>query len=367
MQHLNKYVAVVFLFTTVQRQNAVDGKQPIIIDTDVGDFFDDSLAILGALERDDLDVRLIVTASGDTRARASVIAKYLIAANRTDIPIGIGVETHSPKLGNGSMFWWGSDINLDDYVRVHNGTVYVDGVGAMGATLLQSPVRVDIMAIAAATNFPSLLNRFPLVVTKARVLSMSGSYFKGYHGKPGAVVEYNVALCPDCMSRMYSAGWPVVVAPLDVGYPLLMSKQSMKILLASMRPGAAALMQTWVFYCSGVSFAGCSFKPSIEMAGGMYDLGGLFLTLPETDLVIKTVSVEVTSDGYTKIVNDNVRLDRDCEPGHPQNGGLHHSSNGQCVQRDGVASTLSVALNWTDVSLAEKYTSSVMHNISGLP
>lgn len=88
-------------------------KTPLIIDTDVGGFVDDLVAIALALSLPQLDVRLIVTASGDTRTRAQVLAKYLQAIGRYDLPIGIGVSTE--RRGYSSLFEWASDFELTDY------------------------------------------------------------------------------------------------------------------------------------------------------------------------------------------------------------------------------------------------------------
>ncbi len=50
---------------------------PVIFDTDIGSDFDDSAAIALALSDPSLDVKLIVTATGDTTARAQIVCKYL--------------------------------------------------------------------------------------------------------------------------------------------------------------------------------------------------------------------------------------------------------------------------------------------------
>ena len=51
---------------------------PIIIDTDIGDDFDDSWALSTAISRPDLwDVKMVLTAAKNTPARAQIVAKYL--------------------------------------------------------------------------------------------------------------------------------------------------------------------------------------------------------------------------------------------------------------------------------------------------
>lgn len=104
----------------------------------VGSDFDDSAAIAVALSDPELDVKLIVratspnftsfkaclrdswlqvTATGDTIARAQVVAKYLTLFGRTDIPIGVGVandnKTYTP------LYAWAADTNLTSCVLLH--------------------------------------------------------------------------------------------------------------------------------------------------------------------------------------------------------------------------------------------------------
>ena len=52
--------------------------KPVIIDTDIGSYIDDSYAISFSLQSSEyLDVKLIVTYTDDTTARAKVAAKLL--------------------------------------------------------------------------------------------------------------------------------------------------------------------------------------------------------------------------------------------------------------------------------------------------
>ena len=117
-----------------------------------------------------------LTATGDTTARAQVVAKYLAAIGRSDIPVGVGVPNSNRTLT--PLYGWATDFSLSKYP----GTVYEDGVGAAVDIIRASPVKVTIIAIAPATNFPMLLARGgAAVVANARVAAMSGSIHYGYN------------------------------------------------------------------------------------------------------------------------------------------------------------------------------------------
>ena len=59
---------------------------PVILDTDIGDDFDDTWALLFLLKSPQFDVKLVTTSCGRAEYRAKVIAKLLTVAKRTDIP-----------------------------------------------------------------------------------------------------------------------------------------------------------------------------------------------------------------------------------------------------------------------------------------
>lgn len=65
---------------------------PVILDTDIGGDIDDTWALAMLLNSPELDLKLVVTDTGNTTYRAKVAAKLLEVAGRTDVPIGIGLH-----------------------------------------------------------------------------------------------------------------------------------------------------------------------------------------------------------------------------------------------------------------------------------
>ena len=115
------------------------------------------------------------TATGDTTARAKIVCKYLEMVGRTDVDVGVGVPNDNSSTNN-PLYGWATDYNLTSYP----GRLFTDGVGAMINAINSSPTPVSLIAIAPATNFPSLLQRAPEVVKNAAVFAMSGSIYRGY-------------------------------------------------------------------------------------------------------------------------------------------------------------------------------------------
>ena len=94
---------------------------PIILDTDIGRDINDTWALALVLASPEFDVRLVVTDSFDTVARAKIAAKFLYQAGRSDIPVAVG--TRSKGLP-GAQFEWVEHYELSEY----SGSVYEDGV-----------------------------------------------------------------------------------------------------------------------------------------------------------------------------------------------------------------------------------------------
>ena len=62
-------------------------KIPVILDTDIGGDIDDTWALAMVLKSPELDLKLVVTDTGNTTYRACVTAKMLEVAGRTDVPV----------------------------------------------------------------------------------------------------------------------------------------------------------------------------------------------------------------------------------------------------------------------------------------
>ena len=156
-----------------------DDKRPVIIDTDIGSFDDDPVAIALALSRPELDVKLVITCSDDTTERARIAAKYLTLLGRDDIPVGIGDK--SASTGYHTYWPWADGYDISNY----KGKIFTDGVAKMADIIMNSPIPVDIIAIGPMTNFPRLLKMYPNVVKNARIRAMAGDLEEGQCNRGG--------------------------------------------------------------------------------------------------------------------------------------------------------------------------------------
>ena len=73
---------------------------PVVLDTDIGTDVDDVWALALMLCCPEIDVKLIVSDSGDTTYSAAIVCKLLEIAQRTDIPVGIGIPLNTTPQTN---------------------------------------------------------------------------------------------------------------------------------------------------------------------------------------------------------------------------------------------------------------------------
>ena len=272
-------------------------KQSVVIDTDVGSHYDDGVAIAFAVSQStNLDVKLIVTCTDDTTARAKITAKLLTLFERDDIPIGIGVQ-NSNKTDH-TLFDWARDFNLSSY----KGGVYEDGVGKMADVILNSESVIDIIAIGPMTNFPYLLSKYPAVVKNARVRAMAGSIYKGYDNRSTPAAEYNVRLCPQCMNELLHAGWDVTITPLDTCGVATLTPPLVEKLLSSADAISLGIANSLIYFCITNSYMNCEFKVTTPV---LFDTVATLLTLPNANdfVVFKELNLTITDKGYTVVDN----------------------------------------------------------------
>lgn len=291
---------VVLVLVLVTVLSSSGSKQPVIIDTDVGSFLDDSFAIAYAVQSQALDVKLIVTCTDDTTARAKVLAKLLKLLGRDDIPIGIGIKNEN-KTGH-FLFDWAKNENLSLY----RGDVEECGVWKMFDILVHSEEIVDIIAIGPMTNFPTLVQKYPESVKNGRIRAMAGSIYTGYAGKKGAVAEYNVAVCPWCMEVLLKAGWNVTITPLDTCGNFVLDSSEIKHMLESSSEVSTALASSLVYFCitNEMPLDMCYLKVGTPV---LYDAIATLLAVPAVAmefLEYSEMKLSVNSTGFTLVDAD---------------------------------------------------------------
>lgn len=190
----------------------------LFIDCDPG--VDDSLAILFALCRKDVEVVGISTAVGNTSAKqgaCNALGLLKLAGREHQIPVCIGSE--EPLCGTNSHF-----------------PVFIHGANGIGNAALpisdQKPVPMDVcdfmyeiacqhagevvlVTLGRMTNVAKVLAKYPDYSSKIkRVVSMGGAVYS--HGNVAPCVEANIGGDPEAADIAVQADWDMTMVGLDV-------------------------------------------------------------------------------------------------------------------------------------------------------
>lgn len=268
---------------------------PVILDTDIGMDVDDVWALVFMLNCPELDVRLITTATGDTRYRARLVAKLLEIAGRTDIPIGIGLslddspQTHSAWLG---------DYQLADYP----GQIHDDGVGAIGELVAGSPEPVTVIAIGPLPNLAAALDRFPQLPDNSRFIGMHGSLRRGYLGAEKPMREYNVKQHSLAAQRVFRSNWDITITPLDSCGTVILKDERFSRLRSEPQPLLqAALENHFGFFEAVREWPLFNTMDPEKQTSILYDTVAVYLAFSQKWLEMEQLPISITNEGRTVI------------------------------------------------------------------
>jgi inosine-uridine nucleoside N-ribohydrolase len=264
---------------------------PVILDTDIGGDIDDTWALALLLRSAELDLRLVVTESGNTTYRARVAAKMLEIAGRTDVPVGVGIHQSDDT---GPQAPWVEGYELASYP----GLVHEDGVGALIDTIMASSWPVTLICIGPVPNIAAALEQEPRIVENARFVGMHGSVRLGYGGGRDVSPEYNVRADPAACRKALAAPWEVTLTPLDTCGLVVLQGEKFARVRDHPDPMIQALMENYRIWAKRVAWA--QVDPQ-KTSSTLFDTVAVYLASSERLLVMEELGLRVTDDGYTVV------------------------------------------------------------------
>jgi inosine-uridine nucleoside N-ribohydrolase len=267
-------------------------KTPVILDTDIGTDIDDTWALAMLLKSPELDVKLIVTGTGDTTYRAKIVAQVLDIAGRTDVPIGVGIPFENTANRQEA---WVEGYNLASYP----GSVYGDGVGVIVDTVMGSPEPITLICIGPLPNISAALKREPHIAERARFIGMHGSIRRGYGGSHEVCAEYNVACDPQACRDAFAAPWDVTITPLDTCGLVKLTGERYQAVHDCDDPLTRAVIENYRIWVENAAWAR-GLDPATE-SSILFDTVAVYLAVSEELLVMEDLGIRVTDQGYTVI------------------------------------------------------------------
>lgn len=292
------FIALVILSIVFPARNSLGAQPPksipVILDTDIGDDIDDTWALGLLLKSPEFDVKLVVGDYGKPLYRAKIIAKFLETVGRTDIPIGIGIDTS--VHGGGPQSDWVKDYNINKYP----GKIYPDGVQAIIDTIMNLKEQITLICIGPLPNIAAALEREPGIAQKARFVGMHGSVRKGYGGSKDISAEWNVKADVKACQKVFSAPWDMLITPLDTCGLVNLSGDRYRKIRDSQDPICKVIIQNYRIWSSKDP------KAAEEQSSTLFDTVAVYLAL-STDLVnVETLGIRVDDKGFT-LIDENAK------------------------------------------------------------
>jgi inosine-uridine nucleoside N-ribohydrolase len=301
----------IFLLALTAGASAADSasrpgrKIPVIFDTDICDDIDDTWALALLLQSPEFDVKLVVTAVGNTVSKAKTVAKFLEIAGRTDIPIGIGVQQNKSSHRQDA---WAKDYKLSSYP----GTIYEDGVKALIDTVMKSRRRIRIIAVGPLPNIAEALEREPRIAEKSQFIGMHGSVRLGYGGSKKISAEYNVKVSVKAAQKVFTAPWPITITPLGTcGLVRLKGDKYQKVLKKN-SPMTAALIENYRAWQkqglrnSNKDMSEAELNKRTDQrinssSSTLFDTVAIYLAMTSELVKMEKLPIKVDDKGYTRI------------------------------------------------------------------
>jgi inosine-uridine nucleoside N-ribohydrolase len=272
--------------------NTKISKIPVILDTDIGSDIDDTWALAMLLNCPELDLRLVVTTSGDTLYRAHLAAKFLQIAGRSDIPIATGLV--DPEGTQKFQQPWLEGLDVGSYP----GQILEDGAQAMVDVILASPEPVTVISIAVAANIARALELEPRIAAKCRFVGMHGSVHLGYHGQPGAAPESNVRYDIPAARKIFAAPWlEKIITPLDTCGLVVLDGERYQRVYRSKNPTLQALIENVRIWSKLVTWMTVDFETTRSSV--LFDTVAVYLAYSSELLEMERIRLRITGDGLT--------------------------------------------------------------------
>jgi inosine-uridine nucleoside N-ribohydrolase len=277
-------------------QNEADNPTPVVLDTDIGSDIDDTWALAHLLRSPELDLQMVLTATGNTRYRGRVAAKFLETADRTDVPVALG-----PAQGSYHEYQkpWVEDYRLDNY----SGPVREDGISAFIEFVRESDGPITLIAIGPLPNVKAALDRAPDIASKIHFIGMQGSIDRGYGEGSDPVAEANVKGDVEAFRTALQADWrSFKITPLDTADPVVLSGDHYDRIRAADDPMLNALIENYRTWSDLVTWTEVDYFD--ERSSTLFDVVAVYMAYSHEHLDFETIPITVTDDGFTRRAED---------------------------------------------------------------
>lgn len=268
---------------------------PVVLSTDIAGDIDDTWALAHLLRSPELDLKMVLTETGEARYRAAVAAKVLEVAARTDVAVALGLDFGEMKDKDRHQGPWVEHYDLDAYP----GTLHEDGVQAFIDLVRASDETVTVIAIGPVPSLAAAIQRAPDIAAKCRLFGMHGSFDVGYGGTPPVEPEYNVRAAVPALRTVLNADWQSIkLTPLDTcGIVNLSGGDYQRIWSAMDDPLMRAVIENYCIWAPRVPWMNCDFFT--QASSTLFDDVAVYMAYGDEFLEFETIRFHITDEGNT--------------------------------------------------------------------
>ena len=210
----------------------------VILDTDIGDDFDDAFALALAMQMPELNILGVVTVFKDVDTRCKMARMMLDLGGFASVPVCKGF---SRPLAQREMFHASIDFSekLWSYVddcEAHGGE-FEDGFSFYVRTLEGAESPVTVVTLGALTNVAYLLRERPDLACKIEKLVIMGGAFDMNYS------EYNLSCDPEAAQAVIASPVPKLFVGLDVTFQCFRNAADLRTLQSVGHPVTDVLIK----------------------------------------------------------------------------------------------------------------------------
>jgi inosine-uridine nucleoside N-ribohydrolase len=270
---------------------------PLYLQTDIGGDIDDFWALTMILKQPWLDLRMILTDTGNTIYRSAICAKLLQMAGRDDVVVGAGLAEWPLGRHRMSHLDWVADYPLSSYPNYTQ-----NGVDRFVEMVRAEPGPVTLVAIGPVPSLATALRQAPDIARKIDFVGMFGSVYKGYHGKPGPDAEYNVYMDVEASKTVFGAEWrSAAITPLDTCGLVTLEGELYRRVTESADPFAAEIVKVYEIWRRLYGGAPVPADlPPAEASTVLYDTVAVHMASSRAFLKMERIPLVVDDKGFTR-------------------------------------------------------------------
>jgi inosine-uridine nucleoside N-ribohydrolase len=261
----------------------------VIIDTDPG--VDDAMAILLALNSQELKVEALTVVPGNVEARQGLenALKIVSLAGRCDIPVAGGAQHPLNQKLITAQYWHGPNglagVELPTS-KCHADTRF--GPDLIIETIHKYPHEVTLIPVGPLTNIALAVSKDPSIAGLVKDIVIMGGSISG--GNVNGAAEANIYNDPEAAAIVFNAGWTVTMVGSDVGERTLITRKYLNELAQMHGPESDFIFKLADFYLTRSEKSG-------YQGAAMYDPLAVGTVVDPTLVTLKEMHVDVETKG----------------------------------------------------------------------